>query len=138
MKIDGRTNFGSRFYRASFHVMKLPKRHPEGIPGPALFSLDDLYDLQTYEVLDMHLERLRSMELRTEQLIEWLNLELLDRKDGVEDLPDGFEEFHEAVEDDSDEALESAINRHRDRILTILGHYAVIVGTVEPPVQITD
>ena len=69
------------------NMNKLPIRHPEGIPEPALFTLDELYEIQSFETIDQQVNHLVSLKRRSESLIDWLEIELLERKDGVENLP---------------------------------------------------
>jgi len=104
-------------------------QYPEARPDLTLISLRELYSLQPWQVLNDHLEHIRLIEIDTDRLIAWHEIELLDRKDGVEDLPAGFEEFQESVEGESPESLQETINGYRDKMLTILSHYSVLAST---------
>jgi hypothetical protein len=96
-----------------------------------------LYNLQPWQVLSDHLQHLRSLELQSEQEIEWYRMELRKREDGVENVQEALDDFRKLVglrdfvEDAPDEVLRDAIDARGDKLLTISSHYAAIAAVGE-------
>ena len=103
--------------------------YPEREPDPALFSLVALYALQPRAVRIEHRTWLNTMFVSAKSEIRWYELELLDRRDGVEKLPLGFEVFKESASFMTDEDIREAIDYQRDRMLTIVAHRS-LVGSI--------
>jgi hypothetical protein len=82
-------------------------------PQPELFTLGELYLSQPPEVVLEHVDLLMRVRLLGMHAIQQLTLEQQDRKVGLETVPDGFDEIHEALEDWSDQDIAESIDSQR-------------------------
>lgn len=89
-------------------------------------SLFWFYAIQPRSVLEDQVQTLSELEQKSRHIIKWSDLELLKRIGVERPLPDGFDIFHEDLIKVPDEEIKAAIDRHEDKLLTIISHYEAI------------
>jgi hypothetical protein len=99
--------------------------YPELEPDIALFSMFELYEMQRAPIRREHAKKLQQLKVASAEAIKLYQLELIERDIGLDNPPEGFEEIHELLEDTGDNQIADRIDEQRDRILTLMSHYAL-------------
>jgi hypothetical protein len=87
--------------------------------------LVELYALQPEDVLWNHAKRLSAEARVLGRAAVLCDLELRSRHGGLENAPDGFDEWQEDVGALSDENIQAIIDFSADRFLTLTAHWAL-------------
>ena len=100
--------------------------YPETVPDAGLFSWEALYGMQSPRKRLAHAALISELIVRSEILLKVADMELVERSIGLEEPWTGpFQVAHDNFEEKSDEDIHELIDRHQERLLTLLGHFAL-------------